>query len=882
MKKTVFIILLVIFKCCYSIAGHISGGEMFYRYIGPGTGTNRIYEVTLRLFRDCNPQSNTGGAQLAELPDIVSIGVFVNGTNTTVIAGRNVVRNSRQDIQLQNPFSCIINPPVICYQVGLYRTQIELPLNATGYTVSFQSCCRLNGLSNVGTGQGATYSANIPGTSVLGTETNSSPVFDVKDTVLVCRNKKFELPFSASDADNDSLSYSFCNAQASSGITDASIRPPFPPPYDPLIYIGNFGNSIPMGPQVGINANTGIISGIAPASGVINPNGASFWVISVCITEWRKGVAISIHRKDFILRISDCDFADAELPVDNRTCDGFSFTFSNLTNSAEVKTWSWDFGVKNILNDTSNSSTPVFTYTDTGLYKVRLIVNRGEVCTDTAYSDIYVFPGFVPQFDYYNGCKNVPINFKDATTSAFGFPDKWFWDFGVNGLFSDTSIVQNPSYAYSQNGTYTVKLIVGSNKGCIDTISHPLTISDKPSLQITNDTLICNIDTLQLNALGVGSFQWTPNYNINNLTINNPLVSPDVRTTYYVTLTLAPGCFNTDSVVVDVKDRVSILPMRDTTICRGDPVTLRPVSDGLYYSWSPPNLFADPKIKNAVATPVSAFTTFTVVSSIGKCNNSTNVTVKTVPYPIVNAGADPTICFKDTATLIAGGNASSWLWAPARFLSNPTSTTTRAFPLTTTNFILRGTDTLGCPKPVFDTARVIVIPPVPAFAGNDTAVVVGQPLQLAGNGATFYQWFPSSFLSNSSIVNPIATFNNSVERFTYIMKATTPEGCFAFDTINIRIFKTAPDIFVPTAFTPDANNLNDVFTPIAVGISKLDYFRIFNRWGNMLFSTTELQKGWNGVYKGIPQAPDTYVWMVRGTDFTGKTVIKKGTVQLIR
>jgi gliding motility-associated-like protein len=114
------------------------------------------------------------------------------------------------------------------------------------------------------------------------------------------------------------------------------------------------------------------------------------------------------------------------------------------------------------------------------------------------------------------------------------------------------------------------------------------------------------------------------------------------------------------------------------------------------------------------------------------------------------------------------------------------------------------------------------------------------------------------------------------------MKATTPEGCFAFDTINIRIFKTAPTIFVPTAFTPDANNLNDILTPIAVGITKLDYFRVFNRWGNLLFSTTELQKGWNGVYKGIPQAPDTYIWMVRGTDFTGKTVIKKGTVQLIR
>jgi hypothetical protein len=100
MKKTGLILLLVIFNCCYSIAGHISGGEMFYRYIGPGTGTNRIYEVTLRLFRDCRPPENNGNIGLADLPDIVSIGVFVNGTNVTVIAGRNVVRNSRQDIQL--------------------------------------------------------------------------------------------------------------------------------------------------------------------------------------------------------------------------------------------------------------------------------------------------------------------------------------------------------------------------------------------------------------------------------------------------------------------------------------------------------------------------------------------------------------------------------------------------------------------------------------------------------------------------------------------------------------------------------------------------------------------------------------------------------------
>jgi gliding motility-associated-like protein len=882
MKKFLAIIFLSLGFCLKLTAGHISGGEMYYRYIGPGSGSSNIYEVTLRLFRDCEPQDNAGGPGIAPLPVEVALGVFINGSNATFINEIRVIQTSRQDIELLNPYECITSPPKICYQIGLYTTRIELPLNATGYTISFQSCCRINGLSNGGTSQGATYSANIPGTNVLSSGTNSSPVFDVKDTVLVCRNKKFSLPFSASDPDAaDSLSYSFCDAYASPGIINSAITPPFAPPYTTINYIGGYSGSNPLGLQVSINNGNGVITGIAP-SGIVNPNGASYFVVNVCITEWRAGVAISVHRKDFTVRISNCDFADAELPVDNRTCDGFTYSFSNLTNSNLVNTWSWDFGVPVVASDTSNIASPTFTYADTGVYNVRLIVNRGEICTDTSFSKIYVFPGFIPDFQYYDGCKNVPIQFRDATTTAYGAPNYWFWNFGISSSLADTSIIKNPAFTYPQNGSYTVKLLSGSSKGCIDTVSHIINITDKPALQLTNDTLICSIDTLQLNASGQGTFTWSPAYNINNTTIANPLVSPDVRTKYYVTLTLAPGCFNTDSVLVDVKNFVTLQPFTDTTICRGDPVTFRPISDGLYYNWSPPNLFTDSKIKNATAIPQQPVTTFTLVSSIGKCSTATSVSVRTVPYPIVNAGADTSICFRDTAFLLGSGNASSWLWSPARLLTNPTGTSTDAFPLSSTNFVLRGTDTIGCPKPSFDTVLVLVIPPVQAFAGNDTAVVVGQPLQLLGRGATIYEWFPPAFLNADDIVDPIAIFDASVERFSYIMKASTPEGCFAFDTITIRIFKTGPDIFVPTAFTPDANNLNDFFRPIPVGISKIDYFRVFNRWGNLLYSNISLEQGWNGTYKGLPQPPDTYVWMVRGTDFTGKTVVKKGTVQLIR
>jgi gliding motility-associated-like protein len=249
---------------------------------------------------------------------------------------------------------------------------------------------------------------------------------------------------------------------------------------------------------------------------------------------------------------------------------------------------------------------------------------------------------------------------------------------------------------------------------------------------------------------------------------------------------------------------------------------------------------------------------------------------------LVNAGPDLAACIGDTAWLTGSGIASSWVWSPATFLSAPTSLSTLAFPTSSQLYILRGTDTLGCPKPSFDSVFLSIIPPVPAFAGNDTAVVVNQPLQLTGRGATFYQWFPSAFLSSDTIANPIALFTGTTDNFRYIMRATTPEGCIGFDTINVRIFRTGPEIFGPTAFTPDGNNLNDLFRPVVVGFEKFDYFRVFNRWGQEIYSTQVPGEGWNGIWKGQVQPPGTYAWMVSGTDYLGNVVQKKGTMVLIR
>jgi gliding motility-associated-like protein len=164
-------------------------------------------------------------------------------------------------------------------------------------------------------------------------------------------------------------------------------------------------------------------------------------------------------------------------------------------------------------------------------------------------------------------------------------------------------------------------------------------------------------------------------------------------------------------------------------------------------------------------------------------------------------------------------------------------------------------------------------------ATNDTAVVTGEPLQLQASGAQFYQWFPVMGLNNSSISNPIAILTDSI---TYIVKVSTAQGCYALDTVHIQVFKTGPDIFVPSAFTPNNDGHNDLFRAIPVGIAHFEYFRIFSRWGQEVFFTSDSSEGWDGTVNGKNAPIGAYVWMAQGIDYLGNRIARKGTVTLIR
>ena len=875
MKRFLVAILSFLLLSLSADAAHIIGGEMYYTYIGPGSANSKIYRITMILFK-----GDATGPNVAPLDPSYIIAVYNNANNQKISGGAGSTGDNWtisqevppgiQSVPILFP-QCIQNPPTLNYTYAVYSVNVELPNNALGYTAVFQACCRINGLINVANSTGSTYSCSIPGTNVLGTETDNCPIFKLPINVI-CKNAPFSLDFGAVDSDPlDSLVYSLCDAYNGGASVGGQFDNPAPPPFGTATYNASYNGGNPFGTAIGIDPRTGVISGLAPDFGK--------YVVCVCINVFRNGVLIGTHRKDLIVQVSDCDLTAANPMPNFVTCDGFDVQFSHTSTGAN--TVFWDFGVSTILNDTSNIGTPSFTYTDTGVYNVKFVINRGTGCADSVVRKIGVFPGFVPGFTAAGGCFTNPFLFRDTTNPRYGSVNGWRWNFGDNSTLADTARIRNPQWTYSTAGTKDVRMIVTSTKGCIDTVQVPVVVFDKPPITLAfKDTLICRPDAVQLNASGTGIFNWTPLTNIINPNTANPTVNPVTTTWYYVNLN-DNGCTNRDSVRVRVVNFVTLAAINDTTICQGDAIQLNANSDGLQFNWTPVANLNNPGIINPVAI-TNTTTRYFVTARIGSCTANDFVDVTTVPYPIANAGPPQIICYNTSAQLNGSHDGSSFFWSPTSYLNNPNILNPVSSPPRTTQYILSSLDTKGCPKPGRDTIIVTVLPRVRAFAGRDTSVVVGQPLQFNGTGGVSYVWSPSTGLNNPNIFNPIGVYNSSVDSIRYKLIVRDAAGCADSAFVKVTVFKTVPSVFVPTAFTPNNDGRNDVIRPIAVGMSKINYFSIYNRWGQLVFTTTINGKGWDGRINGVLQSSNVYVWMVNAIDYTGQKYFQKGTVTLIR
>lgn len=116
----------------------------------------------------------------------------------------------------------------------------------------------------------------------------------------------------------------------------------------------------------------------------------------------------------------------------------------------------------------------------------------------------------------------------------------------------------------------------------------------------------------------------------------------------------------------------------------------------------------------------------------------------------------------------------------------------------------------------------------------------------------------------------------------YTVKAARPDGCYGTGAIKVKVFRTNPDIFVPNVFSPNGDNRNEVIYPVCVGIARPDFFRVYNRWGQLLFNTNTIHKAGTAPSGGVRQSSGTFVYMVQGVDIAGRVISKRGTLELVR
>jgi len=165
---------------------------------------------------------------------------------------------------------------------------------------------------------------------------------------------------------------------------------------------------------------------------------------------------------------------------------------------------------------------------------------------------------------------------------------------------------------------------------------------------------------------------------------------------------------------------------------------------------------------------------------------------------------------------------------------------------------------------------------------SDSTVIVGTKIILDPHllsGGYTYSWTPSDHLSCSDCSSPEAQVLDSI---MYIVLISDTNGCFEIrDSINLRVIK-AYAIDLPQVFTPNGDGKNDIVYAKGWGIRKLIDFKIFNRWGEMVFESHDIKDGWDGYYKGTLQNNETYVYIIQAESFKGDIISKKGNITLLK
>ncbi|HVM89086.1 MAG TPA: gliding motility-associated C-terminal domain-containing protein [Puia sp.] len=500
-----------------------------------------------------------------------------------------------------------------------------------------------------------------------------------------------------------------------------------------------------------------------------------------------------------------------------------------------------------------------------------------------------------------------------GATYEWSVPSDWVINSGSNSNIINVKVGNQPGF-----------VIAKEQNGCAN-LSDTLQVATTPPTvpgNVMSDVTVCAGMNSTLLTLGANTGQvlnWISSVdginwnNISNTATSYTAQNLNTTTTFKAVVQNGYSCSIDTStaaiVTVDPKSVGGNLAPSSMNYCAGQNVNSLLVLSGkignvVDWQYSQDNINwtnTNPVITDTAnnITSLSATTYFRVIVKDGVCPEDTSsvaiLNYFSTPYPQANiTPADTTICYGNSATLnamISIGTNYNWVSYDSltggdggTISAVPSTITAIATPSKTTDYVLN-IQNAGCPNVLSDTFHIAVIPPITVFIVSDTAVVVNEPLQFNASSSDgiedAFLWSPATYLNNPNIPDPIGIYSSGVDSITYIVRATDFAGCYGEASVKVRVFKTLPDIFVPNAFTPDKPT-NNIFRPIPVGIANFQFFRVYNRWGQLVYSTSKAGDGWNGLFNSKPQDTGTFVWMAQGIDYTGKKIFRKGTVVLIR
>ena len=560
-------------------------------------------------------------------------------------------------------------------------------------------------------------------------------------------------------------------------------------------------------------------------------------------------------------------------------------TVTLLANGGDTYNWQPSTGLSN-----TTISNPICNATTTTVYSVTITQNSllGKTCVKTLTTSVTVNPIDSARFIVTPFPCTDSVRFTNTSISTSSL-QTLHWNFGGGNLSNANN---QSTQTYSLNGTYSVSLLSVNAFGCRDSISKPITVFNFTNSISSNDT-ICRGFTSQLMASGGTSYTWSPSSSITNPNVSNPIASPSTTTSYSVIIennSLSPSCFDTINAIVVVNPKIITAFSYSVGSCSNDvQFTDSSFTNPVVWEWDFGNTYTS-TLQNPLhyyGSP-NTYTVQLISTNNFGCKDTASKVITLQPFSPISVNASILKCEEDTVQLMATGGLS-YFWQPSQTLSSSTINNPLASPSVTTIYTVTIATLNG-----LDTCRSLLTTTVtvPAFSYNTSlmtvnpsTIVLGQTSQVSLNGLP---------INNTITVIPNAqvnyTGNNTFEvtpskSGEYAIYSVDQYNCSHYlKTIYVVVLVNECNegvVYLPTGFTPNDDGINDVLYIRSNFVTNI-YLTIYDRWGEKIFETTDITKGWNGIFKDKPLDQGVYGYYMTFTCNNGEESFKKGNITLMR